>query len=199
MLRHSDPQKPPTTIETPAIGTWLLSRYILPKVALVLFLVSSAVGVWLTLEGIGAARLDLALAKWAQFVALSVLIGRSAWTGFHAGPHYIDKGFKAPMLFLQLQLSRFPAIQEYGMAALVGSGMYVLVAYSLHFGQRLGPWYNGLIGLQGLVLLVLANVVYLSAAEPQYKGQGLARLTVILSLLSLLFAAALDVVPYFGG
>lgn len=181
------------------MGAKSLNRSILPMVAMVLVLVSSAAGVWLTLVGIGAASLDLALAKWVQLLALAVLIGGSAWGAFYARRRYDQQAVRAPSPSWHLEFSRLADLKEYAMAALIGSGLYVLVGYSLHFGGRYGPGYNGLIGLQGFVMLVLANVVYLSVIEPQAKGQGFSKLMVILSLLSLLLAAALDIVPYLGG
>lgn len=196
---YSQPQKTPTIIGIPPIGTKLLNRYVVPKVAMALVLVSSAVGVWLTLEGIGAASLDLALAKWVQFLALCVLIAGSAWGAFYARRRYNQQDVKALMPSWHFEFSRLADIREYAVAALIGSSLYVLVGYSLHFSGRYGPGYNGLIGLQGFVLLVLANVAYLSVIEPQAKGQGFSKVMVILSLLSLLLAAALDVVPFLGG
>ncbi|MBI4318426.1 MAG: hypothetical protein HY675_08040 [Chloroflexi bacterium] len=194
----------------------MLNRHVARNVAVALVLLLSAAGVWLALEGIGAARADLALAKWVYLLSLLVLVCGSTWevvstrsklprpTLGGQGRLPMESGsrlgtpLETRILHQKLGLgtSTFPDVLEYAVVSLLVSGMYVLVAYSLNFGSRYWPWYNGLIGLQGLLLLVLASVVFVGKVERQTKGQWFLRLVTMLSSLVLLLSAVFDVVPY---
>ncbi|MBI2953217.1 MAG: hypothetical protein HYY30_02810 [Chloroflexi bacterium] len=194
-------QKRPTTIGAPTTGTGLPSRSLTRFAAVALILVSSAVGVWLVLEGIGAARIDLALAKWVHFLALLVLIGVSARGTLDARSSRVgyagdERGIKSSIPSPRLEPGRFATVLECAVVTLLLSGTYLLVGYSLHFGARFGPSYNALIGFNGLLLIVLLGVVYMSTIELRNKGQGFYRLIIILSIIALLLPAVLDVVPY---
>ncbi len=198
-------QSPMAIPQISVVQTKLLDRYVLPKVAMVLILVSSAAGAWLTLRGAGDARADLVLAKWAYFVSLSIVLGGGLWGAYFAKSSYEEQDIDAPSGFLRLEYDGFATIQRYAMLAMLGAGAYVLVGYSVLFGTTFAPWYNGIAGIQGILWLLLAGAVAatltdLGKAGPSWlsKRQQWLKLTVLLSLLTLIATAALDVIPYHG-
>jgi len=68
----------------------LFDKYLLPKAALAVILGASLVGTALTLELSGGAGAALAVAKWAYFVALGVLLGGLLWKHGFVRPSDLD-------------------------------------------------------------------------------------------------------------
>ena len=193
------------TAEARAIGTKLLDRYALPKVAMALILISTAAGAWLSLLGIGAAQVDLALAKWAHFLALSIVLGGSLWGAFFSRLRYQEQDIETPVPFLLREYSRFMAIQRY--ATLVGllAGLYIAARYASLFVERSVSWYATLLGLQVALWLGLAVVVLVGSGLPRDTGdswlprtQRWLKVIALVAAGSLLTMAALDVVPQTG-
>lgn len=205
MHNHLSIQAPIFSPDITVVKTKLLDRYVLPKVAMVLILVSSAAGAWLTLRGVSAARPDLVFAKWAYFVAISIVLGGGLWGAYFAKSRYDEQDIDAPTGFLHLEYEAFAAIQRYATVAIVVAGGYIVIGYSMLFGASFGPWYIGIAGLQALLWLALVGLVVFDQMEVGSSGpgwlavqQGWLKLTVAIALLSLLTTAVLDVVPYHG-
>ncbi len=193
------------TPDIAVVKTKLLDRYVLPKVAMVLILVSSAAGAWLTLRGVGAASPDLVIAKWAYFVALSTLLGGGLWGAFFARRRYAEQDIDATPEFLELEFDRFATIQRYAAGIMVAAGGYTLTQYILPFGSHYDTWYNWLAGALALLWLALAGVIAAGQRGLLNKGEGWLerrqrwlKASVGVALLGLLATAALDVVPYHG-
>lgn len=205
MHNHLSIQAPIFSPDITVVKTKLLDRYVLPKVAMVLILVSSAAGAWLTLRGVSAAHPDLVFAKWAYFVAISIVLGGGLWGAYFAKNRYDEQDIDAPTGFLHLEYEAFAAIQRYATVAIVVAGGYIVIGYSMLFGASFGPWYIGIAGLQALLWLALVGLVVFDQMEVGSSGpgwlavqQGWLKLTVAIAVLSLLTTAVLDVVPYHG-
>lgn len=204
MHNHAAMQALPGNRDMAVVKTKLLDRYVLPKVAMVLIAVSSAAGAWLTARGLGGG-LDLVVAKWAYFLAMSTVLGGSIWGAFFARRRYDEHDIDATPEFLELGFDRFATIQRYAAGIMVAAGGYTLAGYALVFGSGYAAWYNWVAGLQAVLWLAVAGVVALGQRGLTDKGAGWLerrqlwqKRTVGIALVALLATAALDVVPSHG-
>ncbi|HLB12669.1 MAG TPA: hypothetical protein VJO15_06900 [Dehalococcoidia bacterium] len=204
MLRHTTLGSNLSYFGTPAPGAVRRQHHLYLELAVGLVLVSSVLGAGLFLRVATGAQADLFFAKWAYVMAVSAVLGSSLWGVFAAGHRRLEHMAAAPGL-LRTQYAALSAMQKYATAAVLASGTYLLVGYSLSFGETYGPWYSGLVGVQGLLWMGLVSVVgvgELVLAETGTAAQRLVqqwlKLTVVLCLASLAATAALDVDPYRG-
>lgn len=190
-----------------AASTWTRpqDRYQLTRMAMGLALVSCVAGAWLVFGGASGARADVLVSKWAYFLAVSAILGGALWGAFSPGRRRGESGKEEAPATLHAEFSRFAAVQKYATAALLPSGVYLLIVYSSAFGETLGPWYNGIVGLQGLLWMLLVSMASAGDLVLAESGPGAhdtrrswLKLITVLSLLSLAVTAVLDVIPYQG-
>jgi len=109
----------------------LFDRYVLPKVALVVILLSSLVGTVLSMHLSGTASPGVVLAKWSYFVALGVLGGGLLWKHGFVRPSDLDSGAET---YCERMYDRFDRIATAAVVVLLVSSPVVLVEYERVLG-----------------------------------------------------------------
>ncbi|MBI2953140.1 MAG: hypothetical protein HYY30_02420 [Chloroflexi bacterium] len=205
MNRNLPVQAHLNTLDSTPVSTRLLDRYVLPKVAMILIMISVAAGSWLSLSGIGAAEAGLIAAKWVHFLALSILVGGSLWGAIYARRSYEEHGIETPPLFLRLEFHGFATIQLGAAFAALVSGAYVLAKYSALVAGGNPSLFRWLIVLQGLLWLGIFAAVVIDRAKMKAptndwlrQSQRWLKLIALLAMLSLLVTAFADVIPRAG-
>jgi len=158
----------------------LFDRYTLPKIALVVILIASLIGTWVSTTLSGTTAMTLAVAKWAYFVALGILTGGFVWKHLFVRP--VDLGDEAADYCSEMY-DRFDRIATGAIAVLVVGGTAVFWEYLGAFGLT-----TGVLGYAALVIAWLAFVVVATrrsnAIECQFRSAvGLAALSFALAVV----------------
>lgn len=197
--RSATTQPIPTSL-LPSTSTKLLDKYVLPKVALTIIVISSLVGTWLTMSTHSAADVPAVAARWLHLVALGVMAGGYMWKGFLAQPAAEPDRKPARAaevrLFATAQFHRFRSVARVALAIFAVTGLIDLVQFS-RMGVGWPIWVEAAL-LSSIIMITLHELTIRRAGAP-YAEQSLARLLVGLLLLDVLFQATFDVFLSQGG
>lgn len=181
-------------------STQLLDKYMLPKVALTVITLASAVGTYLTMSTHGANGLVPVGIRWLHLLGYAAMAGGFMWLGVylrHADKPSHEKQVQA---FVAGSVARFRRVVQVALPVFLVGGAADVWRFDGWLTGRAGSW---LVWPEVALLVALALVAgrfaYGRLPDDAFGSQRLARVAVGLLMVDALVQAAFDVTLAQGG